>query len=142
VVSICSTNFNSKFLHFASIVYVSVLYASHDRESAVSLGGNHRWVFLLETELVLSCEELNLLHIVRISFSRRRSKWHCSWLYRGQLPTWQKCMVIWQETELFVLRTAMYGASPLVFQRSRRLNSHRPCWNSMQCGSVLHPDSR
>jgi len=59
-------------------MYVSVLYASHDRESAISLGDNHRWVFLLETELALSGEELNLLLIVRISFSRRRSKWHCS----------------------------------------------------------------
>jgi hypothetical protein len=41
-------------------VFVSVLFASHDKESAISLGGNHRWVILLETELALSGEELNL----------------------------------------------------------------------------------
>jgi len=78
VVSISTTSFNIKFLNFATIVYVSVLYASHGKESAISLGSNHRWVFLLKTELALSDEKLNLLYIMKISFSLRRSKWHCS----------------------------------------------------------------
>jgi len=57
---------------------MSVLYASHDKEPAISLGSNHQWVLLFETELALSDEELNLLYAMKISFSLRRSKWHCS----------------------------------------------------------------
>jgi hypothetical protein len=54
VVSICTTIFNIKLLHVASIVYLSVLYASHDKEPAIFLGSILRWVFLMETERDLS----------------------------------------------------------------------------------------
>jgi hypothetical protein len=54
MVSMCTTSFKIKFVHFASIMYLSVLYASHDKEPAISLGSIARWVFLMETERDLS----------------------------------------------------------------------------------------
>jgi hypothetical protein len=58
VASICTTSFNIKFLHFASIVILSFLYASHAKELTVALPSILREVFLMETERALSDERI------------------------------------------------------------------------------------
>ena len=52
----CTTSFNIKFLHFSRTMYVSVPYACYDKEPAISLGSNPRWVLLLQKELAVSDE--------------------------------------------------------------------------------------